>query len=526
MILDPEIETGNIEYKLNLALLESDKRKQELASQMRYRLYEGHGEAYYYIGVGDDGSITGINPEELRISIERLHEIAGIAGAKATQLRVSDGNKGKIVEFFVVKLKNPNEIPPDIRVATVGNVDAGKSTVVGVLENNELDDGRGAARSRVVRYLHELESGRTSSIKTTVIGFELEGTILNHNKVKHPSDFEMLERAVKTVTFVDLAGHERYLKTTIKGLTGLLPNYAMLVISANQGVLPMTKEHLGLLVALKIPFFVVITKIDITPDEIKLRSIGELKKILKIPGVSKVPMIIKDLDDTVISSRNIKNKAIVPIFLISSVNGTGLEQLEKFLHLLPIPSDVQRNDNDSFRAYIDDIFTVPGVGTVVSAMIYSGRVRVNDMVCIGPDVNGEFRNARIKSIQYKRVHTEEMHAGQLATFALHNIKRNEVRKGMVLLDIGSSTAVSRFQAEVYVLYHSTTIRKGYSPVIHCRSISQAAAIVDIDRDILRTGDRALVEFQFVYRPEHLQVGQRIIFREGKTKGIGLITHVF
>ncbi|MCY3412556.1 MAG: elongation factor 1-alpha [Candidatus Heimdallarchaeota archaeon] len=523
--LDPELDHGNVEYKLNLNHVEDDSdRLHELASQMRFRLYEGRSEAYYYIGVADDGTPSGISNEELEQSIDTLHKVASIAGAKVTVLRTSPGENGMIAECYVVKQKNPKEIPPDLRVAMVGNVDAGKSTMVGVLENGELDDGRGAARNRVVRYIHELESGRTSSINTTVIGFDIDGKIINHDKVKTPSDFELLENAIKTISFVDLAGHEKYLKTTIKGLTGQDPNYAMLVVSANQGVLQMTKEHLGLLVALKIPFFIIVTKIDMTPDNVRKNSIGDLKKLLKIPGVSRVPMVIKDLDDVVVSVKNIANRSLVPIFKVSTVSGVGLDLLKKFLQLLPITNNINGNGK-SFRAYIDDLFSVTGVGTVVSAMVYSGKVKTNELVYVGPFENGEFRKLRIKSIHYKRVITPEVEAGMHATFALHGIKKSELRKGMVLLDSGSSGATKHFIAEIYVLYHSTTIKKGYSPVIHCKSISQSAKIVSIDKERLRTGDRAIVEFEFLYRPEHLRVGQRVIFREGRTKGIGIITKV-
>ncbi len=525
MQFEPENDYGNVEYKITLSHITSkSERLQELASQMRFRLYEGRGEAYYYIGVTDEGAPEGISEIEMKKSIQMLNEISDIAGAKVSILRKTMGNNGQIAECFVIKNKNPNEIPPDIRIATVGNVDAGKSTIIGVLENGELDDGRGAARSRVVRYLHELESGRTSSINTTVIGFGIDGEIINHDKVKSPTDFELLERSIKTISFVDLAGHEKYLKTTIKGLTGLNPQYALLTVSANQGVLQMTKEHLGLVIALKIPFFILLTKVDIAPDNIRKRTITDLKKLLKIPGVSKVPIIVKNMDDIVISVKNIVNKAIVPIFRVSAVKGDGLDLFRTFLKLLPMhpPRDTK---DQGFRAYIDDIFVVQGVGTVVSGMVYSGKLKANDSVYLGPYDTGKFEKVRIKSIQYKRVNTEEVKAGTHATFALPGIKRSDVRKGMVMLDSSSTGASKRFRAEIYVLYHSTTIKIGYTPVIHCKSIAQSAKIIKIDTTHLRTGDRAIVEFEFAYRPEHIRKGQRVIFREGRTKGIGIITEV-
>ncbi len=524
--LGPESELGNVEYKFTLQN-KNKERIQELSAQMRFRLYEGDGEAIYYIGVSDDGRPIGLPEIELNASINTLKKIAEIANSKVIILRKAIGEQGYVVECLIRKIKNINDLPPDIRIATIGNVDAGKSTLIGVLQSGELDDGRGKSRSRVVRYLHELESGRTSSVNTTVIGFDINGQIVNHNKLKAPTDIELLEQSIKTLTFIDLAGHEKYLKTTIFGLTGFNPQYAILFISANQGVLQMTKEHLGLVVALKIPFFIIITKIDITPKEILERTITDIKKILKIPGVSKIPIIVRDTDDTVIAALKLKDRFVVPIFLISSTTGEGLDQLIHFLQLLPIRPIYKSKQKNKFKAYITDIFSVTGVGTVVSAIIYSGSISVNSKVLLGPFGDGQFKPIRIKSIEYKRVQTQEVFAGVSATFALHNVKREQVRKGMVLLGINDTIdAVKKFTANIYVLYHSTTIRVGYTPVIHCQSIRQAARIIKIDRDFLATGDRAKVTFEFEYRPEHIEVNQRIIFREGRTKGIGIVTEIY
>lgn len=524
--LAEESEVGNVEYKLTLSNKQKD-RIEELASQMRYRLFEGNGEAFYYIGVADDGNPKGLEEAELKTSLSTLEDIAEIAGAKIKVLRRSNGNEGVVAEILVRRLKNPKDLPVDIRIASVGNVDAGKSTLIGILYRGELDDGRGSARSSVFRFLHELESGRTSSVSTTIIGIDEDGNFVNHDKVHPPTDIELLERSVKTFSFHDLAGHEKYLKTTIYGLTGLLPNYAMLVVSANQGVLQMTKEHLGLVVALKIPFFVVLTKIDITPDEVKERTRADLKKLLKIPGVSKVPLAVREEEDAIIASLNITNRNVVPIFEVSAVEGDGLHELQTFLHLLPFSQLEKTETSNVFRAYIDDIFQVSGVGTVVAAMVYSGSLKTNDVVHLGPFVDGSFKEVRAKSIHYKRVPTDEILQGQNATFALAKFRKDDVRKGMVLLGTTPTLgAVFEFEAEIYVLYHSTTIKEGYTPVIHIRSIRQSAKMVNINTELIRTGDRAIVRFRFMYRPEFIRQGQRIVFREGRTKGIGIISKVF
>lgn len=79
---------------------------------------------------------------------------------------------------------------------------------------------------------------------------------------------EIMKDANKIITFLDLCGHEKYLKTTMYGLVGMSPDYSMIVVGSNMGVARMTKEHLGITLALKIPFFIVLTKVDLCPDNI------------------------------------------------------------------------------------------------------------------------------------------------------------------------------------------------------------------------------------------------------------------
>ena len=129
----------------------------------------------------------------------------------------------------------------------IGNVDSGKSTLVGVLCKGIQDDGRGAARLRVFNYPHEVENGRTSSIAHEIMGFDDNNNQVlpdrynpNKNKywnevVKRSSkvnsfalDYSYLNLLfkIKVITFMDLCGHEKYLKTTMFGLIGLCPDYA------------------------------------------------------------------------------------------------------------------------------------------------------------------------------------------------------------------------------------------------------------------------------------------------------------
>ncbi|KAK3061340.1 hypothetical protein LTS18_006482, partial [Coniosporium uncinatum] len=148
---------------------------------------------------------------------------------------------------------------------------------------------------------------------------------------------------------------------------------------------------------------------------------------------------------------------------------------------------------------------------------------------IGPDSLGNFTATKIRSIERKRIPASVVSAGQSASFALRNVRRKDVRKGMVCLhkpDTNATPKVYReFVAEVLILSHATTIKTKYQAMLHVGPVSQTCAIIDLDRSYIRTGDRATVAFRFCQRPEYLAVGDRILFREGRTKGLGIVKAV-
>jgi len=112
----------------------------------------------------------------------------------------------------------------------VGNVDAGKSTLLGVLTHGGLDNGRGLARQKLFRHKHEIETGRTSSVGNDILGFDSSGNVVNQPEHGSLDWVKICSRATKVVTFIDLAGHEKYLKTTVFGMTGHVPDFTMLMV--------------------------------------------------------------------------------------------------------------------------------------------------------------------------------------------------------------------------------------------------------------------------------------------------------
>ena len=95
------------------------------------------------------------------------------------------------------------------------------------------------------------------------------------------------------MALVDLCGHEKYLKTTVLGMVGMIPDYTLIVIGANYGLSRMTKEHLGIALALNIPILFVVTKVDMVSKEILKKTLSDINKILKNPIVNKKPILIE-----------------------------------------------------------------------------------------------------------------------------------------------------------------------------------------------------------------------------------------
>ncbi|KAL4795986.1 P-loop containing nucleoside triphosphate hydrolase protein [Aspergillus venezuelensis] len=526
--------------KLKDLLLSAEDKSEEsikaLAEILQSRIDEGHGETIFDLGLEDGGESMSLNLEQWNSALQRLRDSAtslrafcrilltyNVGGPEESiTKRPISGCWGKVL------IRQPAETVEEmaeIRMAVVGNVDAGKSTMLGVLVKGGLDDGRGKARVNLFRHKHEIESGRTSSVGLEIMGFDGQGEIVSSSQGRKLSWEEIGKRSAKVISFSDLAGHERYLRTTVFGMLSSNPNYCLLMVAANNGLIGMSKEHLGIALALNVPVMVIITKIDICPPQILQETISQLTKILKSPGARKIPIFIKDMEETINTASQFVSQRICPIFQVSNVTGENLELVRTFLNILPYRG--QYNPDAPFEFLINDTFSVPHVGTVVSGIAKSGVIHAGDTVLVGPDSLGQFTTTTIKTIERKRIQVNACFAGQSGSFALKRVRRKEVRKGMVVLKkLDQQPKVFKeFVAEVLILSHATTIKPRYQAMLHVGAVSQTCSVIDIDRPYIRTGDRALVAFRFMQRPEFLALGDRVLFREGKTKGLGIVKSV-
>lgn len=532
-MIQPEKDDGNIEYKLKLINKNADKIE-HLESQMRYRLNEGNGEAIYIIGVTDNGIIVGVTDDDFKESFNNLLIAAKKSSFTISMLSNKKVDNDKKVYELLVREKNDQKYI-DIKVAIAGNVDAGKSTLLGVLTSGKNDDGRGSARLEVFNFAHEVSSGRTSSIAHHILGFNEKGKTVNYDSMHKKGWPDIVKESSKIISFFDLCGHEKYFKTTILGLTSSFPDLCLILIAANTGINIMTQEHIFLCVTLNIPFAIIITKIDICNNRqnILQNTINSVNKLLKMPGLRRIPYKINNLDDVILCSKNVKSESIVPIFHISSVSGTGIDNLKMFFNLLTkITCNIKETKEVEY--HIDTTFTVPGIGTVIGGQLISGTISIGDKLLLGPN-NGQYITVQIKSIHCKKVPLQTVKYGSYICLGLKKISRSDIRRGNVLLSMTSNPiAVQEFEADITVLKtHSTTIKPGYEPVIHSCSMRQSATLISIrnkrnDRNIeqqdniLRTGDKATVLFKFRYRPEYIKSGSKLLLAEGKVKVIGIV----
>ncbi|KAG0429619.1 hypothetical protein HPB47_023445, partial [Ixodes persulcatus] len=457
-VTDEKIDCDGLDEKTAL-VSPSEEQYDALTRQLSQRLRKGHGEAIYEIGIGGQGD-PGLSSEEMAASVATLQSMASTLECDCVLLRERKSGDGLAAEYLVRRRAKENDFV-EVRVAVVGNVDAGKSTLLGVLTHGELDNGRGLARQKLFRHKHEVESGRTSSVGNDILGFDSRGNVVNQPD-PHGGQLDwtrICEQSSKVITFIDLAGHERYLKTTIFGMTGHAPDFTMLMVGANAGVVGMTKEHLGLALALNVPVFVVVTKMDMCPANVLQDTMRLLVRILKSPGCRKIPVVVHTPDDVVVCATNFvteRRRRGCPRVVLS-----GAAILAMFLNLLS--TRMPNLDADPAEFQVDDTYSVPGVGTVVSGTTLKGVIRLNEVLLLGPDPLGHFQPVAVKSIHRKRMPVKEVHSGQTASFALKKqVKRSDIRKGMVLVSSKlEPKSCWEFEGEILVLHHPTTISPRY-----------------------------------------------------------------
>ena len=179
---------------------------------------------------------------------------------------------------------------------------------------------------------------------------------------------------------MDLAGHEKYLKTTVYGVTGMFPDYGLLIIGANTGITRLTKEHLGILLYLRIPIIIIITKIDMAPAHVYKNLKNRLKKLIDKSSFNKVVYYVNASNpdsETEFYINNFNgNPDIIPVISVSNKEGINIMNLHKILFNLPNHKKWEDNSTNGTIIYLDNNYTVPGVGLVLSGTVKGNSVSV------------------------------------------------------------------------------------------------------------------------------------------------------
>jgi len=378
--------------------------------------------------------------------------------------------------------------------------------------------------------------------------------ISKHQSRKKRSEDEIALISHHVVSLFDLAGHEKYLKTTIAGISKGMIDYALVLVNSNHPPTHMTMEHISLCSSVGIPIIIVMTKIDSCPEHALKSTKEEVFNILRSPGIQKKPYYVYEYEDIAIVAD--KTSSLSPIINVSCVSGEGINLLSQLIGSLPKRRRHHNKVERPFEYLVEETFQVPGTGTVLSGFVNAGKLQVGELVYIGPypnlkTMNGssEFLRITVKSIEISRVDVSSVVAGNSATLALSLTKeqRKMIRKGMIVLKAPSRTT-DTFEAEMVLLKSAgvdgTTIREGYQTMLHILHIKQTANVEKIsitsadsslctqthyDHDegsvVVRPGSRATFRFKFIKQKEYLRQGMRVLFRDGRVRGCGVVTKI-
>ena len=516
-----EDDFGDREYKLRLVDLTRERRN-ELITQMNFRLFEGKGKAYYMIGFSDDGFPVGISQEHMQESIQNLESMAEDILALAVVSQKRRLNEGKFVAEIMVTRKERNEVILDIRVILLGAEGSGKSTLIGTLTQGRRDNGRGLARGNICKNKHEMMTGKTTSVSQHVLGFNSKGDITNYSIGLINSFESIIDQSSKIVTLIDIAGSEKYAKSVISGMCSHLPDYAILVVDAVRGFHEITHGHLQLALALNLPLIVVITKVDKSSN----LELNTTLDSISLPA-GRLKLEIETKDDVIMVSNLFLSEGIVPVFKVSSVTLEGLDTLTSFLNLLPITKDWDHTSEKLF--VIEQIIEKPDAkGKIVGGALLKGTVHVGQKMWLGPDQAGGFDHVTISNIHCKRVAVRSAKAGQFCSFLLSEDK--PIRGGMVLLDLNSvPKAAMEFVCELRTVDRDKevrTIKSNYQPLVHTQTVRQCAKLCDLDQEFeVSHGQSFTLRLKFLYRPEFLEKGTRLMIRDNFMTAVGVILEV-
>ena len=388
---------------------------------------------------------------------------------------------------------------PHCNVGTIGHVDHGKTTLTAAI--TKVASLTGGAEFRAYDQIDGApeERARGITISTAHVEYETENRHYAH---------------------VDCPGHADYVKNMITGAAQM--DGAILVVSAADGPMPQTKEHILLARQVGVPYIVVfMNKCDQVDDEELLElvemDIRDLLSKYDFPG-----------DDTPI----VKGSALKALECASSdVNDPAYAPIVELLAAVDsyIP-DPARDTDKPFLMPIEDVFTITGRGTVVTGRVERGTLKVGDEIEI-VGLADESKKTVVTGIEMFRKSLDSAECGDNAGVLLRGIQRTEVERGQVLAKPGSITPHTEFEAEVYILTKEeggrhTPFFNGYRPQFYFRT-TDVTGIIDLpkDKEMVMPGDNVTMKIKLI-TPIAIEKGLKFAIREGgRTVGSGSVSNV-
>ena len=383
---------------------------------------------------------------------------------------------------------------PHVNIGTIGHVDHGKTTLSAAIATVLAKQGYGEARSydQIDNAPEEKERGIT--INTSHIEYETANRHYAH---------------------VDCPGHADYVKNMITGAAQM--DGAILVVSAADGPMPQTREHILLSRQVGVPYIVVfLNKVDMVDDEELLELVEmEVRDLLSeydFPG-----------DDTPV----IAGSALKALEGDANYEAKVLELMEQVDAYIPEP---ERDTDKPFMMPVEDVFSITGRGTVATGRVERGQVRVGDEVEI-VGIEEETSKTTVTGVEMFRKLLDYAEAGDNVGTLLRGVTRDQIQRGQVLSKPGSITPHTKFEAEVYVLSKEeggrhTPFYSNYRPQFYFRT-TDVTGVVTLPEgtEMVMPGDNVQMVVELIH-PIAIEEGTKFSIREGgRTVGAGVVSKV-
>ncbi|GIW80708.1 MAG: elongation factor Tu [Gemmatales bacterium] len=391
---------------------------------------------------------------------------------------------------------------PHVNVGTIGHIDHGKTTLTAAIV------ARQAFKNKIEKFkdYKQIAKGGTErdELKTVTIA-------VAHVEYETPN---------RHYAHIDCPGHADYIKNMITGAAQM--DGAILVVAANDGPMPQTREHLLLARQVNVPHIVVfLNKVDTVDDPELLELVElELRELLtkyEFPG-DEVPII----RGNALAAMQSQGKDDAACKCIDDL----MEALDSYI---PTP---QRAEDKPFLMSVEDVFSIKGRGTVATGRIERGKVKVGDEVEI-VGLRKESRKTTVTGVEMFNKTLEEGVAGDNVGLLLRGIERKELERGMVLAKPGSITPHTKFEAQVYVLTKDeggrhTPFFSGYRPQFYFRTTDVTGTVTLPDGvEMCMPGDNVKMTVELLPdSPIAMEENLRFAIREGgRTVGSGVVSKI-